>query len=204
MSCRSDLALKERAKWAFSLKLVQYLYQISCHSTDFFALYLLLKILFVYQHSSPEAATQRCSIKKVFLEISQNSKENTCAKVSFLIKLQTAPATLLKRRLWHRCFAVNFAKFLRAPFVTEHLWWLLLLIPFNLLLVDSVSMLILKKIGWATSMQILNYFFVLKILLICLNKCTLCQSILKSEHLWQKTLSWWPFLAQKATRLCYH
>ena len=36
MSCRSYLALKERAKWAFSLILVQYLYQISCHSTDVF------------------------------------------------------------------------------------------------------------------------------------------------------------------------
>ena len=32
---------------------------------------------------------RRCSIKKVFLEISQNSQENTCARVSFLIKLQT-------------------------------------------------------------------------------------------------------------------
>ena len=31
---------------------------------------------------------QRCSIKKVFLEISQSSQENTCARVSFLIKLQ--------------------------------------------------------------------------------------------------------------------
>ena len=29
-------------------------------------------------------------------------------------------------RLWHRCFPVNFAKFLRTPFLTEHLWWLLL------------------------------------------------------------------------------
>ena len=28
------------------------------------------------------------SCKKVFLEISQNSQENTCARVSFLIKLQ--------------------------------------------------------------------------------------------------------------------
>ena len=28
----------------------------------------------------------------------------------------TAPATLLKKRLWHRCFPVNFAKFLRTPF----------------------------------------------------------------------------------------
>ena len=36
------------------------------------------------------------------------------------------PATLLKKRLWHRCFPVNFAKFLRTPFFTEDLWWLLL------------------------------------------------------------------------------
>ena len=35
-------------------------------------------------------------------------------------------ATLLKKRLWHRWFPVNFAKFLRTPFLTEHLWWLLL------------------------------------------------------------------------------
>ena len=25
------------------------------------------------------------------------------------------PATLLKKRLWHRCFPVNFAKLLRTP-----------------------------------------------------------------------------------------
>ena len=35
------------------------------------------------------------------------------------------PATLLKKRLWHRCFPKNFAKFLRTPFLTEHLQWLL-------------------------------------------------------------------------------
>ena len=33
-----------------------------------------------------EAVVQRCSIKKVFLGISQNSQENTCARDSFLIK----------------------------------------------------------------------------------------------------------------------
>ena len=37
----------------------------------------------------PEAVVQRCSLKKEFLEISQNSQESTCARVSFLIKLQT-------------------------------------------------------------------------------------------------------------------
>ena len=73
-----------------------------------------------------EAAVRMCSVKKVFKEISQNSQENICDRVSFLIKLQPEPATLFKKRLWHRCFPVNFAKFLRTPFLTEHLQWLLL------------------------------------------------------------------------------
>ena len=38
------------------------------------------------------------------------------------------PATLLKKRLWQRCFPVNFAKFLGTAFLTEHLRWLLLLL----------------------------------------------------------------------------
>ena len=73
-----------------------------------------------------EAVVQRCSVKKVFLEILQNPQENTCARVSFLIKLHAAPTTSLKKRLSHRCFPVNFVKFLRTPFLIEHLWWLLL------------------------------------------------------------------------------
>ena len=64
----------------------------------------------------------------MFLEISQNSQENTCVRVCFLIKLQARPATLFKKRLWHRCFPVNFVKFLRTTFIIEHLWWLLLLL----------------------------------------------------------------------------
>ena len=38
-------------------------------------------------------------LKKVFLEISQNSQENTCARVSFLIKLQARPkaCTIIKK-----------------------------------------------------------------------------------------------------------
>ena len=35
-----------------------------------------------------------------------------------------------KKRLWHKCFPVNFVKFLRTPSSIEHLWWLFLyLIP---------------------------------------------------------------------------
>ena len=46
------------------------------------------------------------------------------------------PATLLQARLWHRSFVVNFVKFIRTSFFTEHLRWLLLIINsfFNLCL----------------------------------------------------------------------
>ena len=54
-----------------------------------------------------EAATRGVLCRKVFLEILQNSQENTVAR----------PATLLKKKLWHRCFPVNFWKFLRTPFI---------------------------------------------------------------------------------------
>ena len=74
---------------------------------------------------SQETVIKMFSVKKVFLKISQDSQKNTCARVSFLIKLK-APLTLLKKRLWHRCFLVNFVKFLRTPFYKDHFWWLLL------------------------------------------------------------------------------
>ena len=49
------------------------------------------------------------------MKISQNSQENTYVGVSFLIKLQGSGAcNFIKKRLWHRCFPVNFAKFLGA------------------------------------------------------------------------------------------
>ena len=48
----------------------------------------------------------------MFVRISQNSQENTCARVSFLNKVAgLTPATLLKKRLWYKCFPVNFVKF---------------------------------------------------------------------------------------------
>ena len=42
----------------------------------------------MYEYREKEAVVQRCSVKKVFLETSQNWQENTCARVSFLIKMQ--------------------------------------------------------------------------------------------------------------------
>ena len=36
------------------------------------------------------------------------------------------PAILFKKRLWHRCFPVNFAKIFKNNFFTEHFRWLFL------------------------------------------------------------------------------
>ena len=44
----------------------------------------------------------------------------------FCKKRCLTPETLLIKRHWHRWLPVNFAKFLRTPFLTEHLRWLLL------------------------------------------------------------------------------
>ena len=48
---------------------------------------LFLQIKF---HLPTEAVVRRCSLIKVFLEISQNWQENTSARDSFLIKLQAS------------------------------------------------------------------------------------------------------------------
>ena len=45
---------------------------------------LRLKLLIQFK-TALGAVVRRCYIKKLFLEISQNSQENTCAKISFLI-----------------------------------------------------------------------------------------------------------------------
>ena len=52
--------------------------------------FLLLLLLTVIALGFKEKeVVQRSSVKKVFLEISQNLQENACVRVSFLIKLQT-------------------------------------------------------------------------------------------------------------------
>ena len=71
-----------------------------------------------------EPVVRKSSVIKVFLEISINSQEKTCAILCFAA---FRPATLLKQSLWRRCFPLNFANtFLRIHFFTEHLRWLLL------------------------------------------------------------------------------
>ena len=48
---------------------------------------------------------------------SRNSHEKCSLEKSPLRKFWLSPATLIKKRLWHRCVPVNSAKFLRTPFL---------------------------------------------------------------------------------------
>ena len=66
--------------------------------------------------STNRSSHQRWSIKKGVLKNFAKFTGKTCATVSFLIKLQALSLQLFKKRLWHRCFPVNIAKFSRAPF----------------------------------------------------------------------------------------
>ena len=52
-----------------------------------------------------EAAIQKCSVKKVFFEISQNSQGNTCATVSFLVKLQASSCNFIKKETLAQVFS---------------------------------------------------------------------------------------------------
>ena len=52
-----------------------------------------------------EVVAQTCSVKKVYLEISQNSQENICARVSFLIKLA---CNFIKKETLAQVFSCEF------------------------------------------------------------------------------------------------
>ena len=64
----------------------------------------------LFSLSSSEAVAQRCFVKKVFLEISQNSQENTCARVSFLIKLQAVACNFIKKETLAQLFSCEFCE----------------------------------------------------------------------------------------------
>ena len=61
-----------------------------------------------------------------------NLKQDIASYRSSRPEVLCRPTTLFKKRLWHRCFPVNFAKFPRIPFFIEHIWWLLLKIKRSL------------------------------------------------------------------------
>ena len=65
---------------------------------------------------------QRYSIKRDVLKTSKNSRENTCARYSFLIKLQTSGLHFIKKETLIQVFSCEFSKIFKNTFFREQLW----------------------------------------------------------------------------------
>ena len=62
---------------------------------------------------------RRCSLKNVVLKnFVIFTGKNICQSL-FFNKVSCAAGNFIKKRLWHRCFPVSFAKFLRTTFLQK-------------------------------------------------------------------------------------
>ena len=86
-------------------------------------LFLISKIALFFSSNFFNLATvtsshRRCSVKKgVLRNFAKFTGKNLCQSLFFNKVAGLWPATLLKKRLWQRCFSVNFAGFLGTPFL---------------------------------------------------------------------------------------
>ena len=70
--------------------------------------------------------------KSVLKNFVKSTGKHLCHSPFFNKVAGLEPATLLKKRLWYKCFPVNFAKFLRTPFLQNTYGQLLLIFYFFL------------------------------------------------------------------------
>ena len=59
---------------------------------------------------------------ELFLEIYQNSQKNSCARVSFLMKLQAWGLQLYLKKALTKVFSFEFCEISKNTFFTHHLW----------------------------------------------------------------------------------
>ena len=102
----------------------------------------------VFRSSRPEVFCK----KGVLRNFAKFTGKHLCQSLFFNKVAGLRSATLLKKRLWHRCFPVNFAKFLGTPFFTEHLRWLLL--RFSEMQIDRIYFGLLTSFLWLFSLML--------------------------------------------------
>ena len=76
----------------------------------------------VRKYKCTEAATGGVLQEKAFLEMLQNSQENTCARVSLLIKFLAEACSFIKKKTQAQMFSCEFWEISKNTFFTEHLW----------------------------------------------------------------------------------
>ena len=86
-----------------------------------------------FRSSRPELFCKKGVLRK-FTEF---AGKYLCQSLFFNKFAGLKPATLLKMRLWRRCFPVNCLKFLRIPFYIEYLRWLLLRVVLSFFYLDK-------------------------------------------------------------------
>ena len=77
---------------------------------------------FLTKSNRPEVFCKKGALKN----FAKFTGKHLCQSPFFSEVTGLRSATLLKNSLCHGCFPVNFEKFLRAPFLEEHLRWLLM------------------------------------------------------------------------------
>ena len=71
------------------------------------------ELFLVMQNSRSEVFCK----KFVLRNFAKFTRKHLCQSLFFDKVAILRPASLLKKRLWYRCFLVNFGKFLRTPFL---------------------------------------------------------------------------------------
>ena len=79
-------------------------------------------LLFVILRSSH----RMCSVKNAFLKVRKYHTNIPVLESVFNKVAGLRACNFITKKLQQRCFPVKFAKFVRTPFLTEHLRWLLL------------------------------------------------------------------------------
>ena len=105
-------------------KLFQFLVlwkHIFCQALRLFTFSVVRTVFFLFvffdyissRRSRPEVFCKKGALRN----FSQFTGKHLCQSLFFRV-------AWLKTRFWHRCFLMNFVKFLRTHFFIEHLWWL--------------------------------------------------------------------------------
>ena len=82
--------------------------------------FLIFSVSINWEHCAGmgRSSHRRCSVKiSVLRNFSKFTGKHLCQRLFFNKVAGLGPPTLLKKSLWHRCFPVNFAKFLRTTFL---------------------------------------------------------------------------------------
>ena len=115
-------------------------------------------------------------MKKGILEILQNSQENNCARVFFLVRLQAQTCNFIKKETLAQVFSYEVCKISKNTFFTKHVWATASAHVINLLLffiLESVNMIFVliccKNMTIIFSKSVSNSLFV-QIVLYCIGK----------------------------------